>query len=77
MAIKKELIPCPLIERRKLVRSGSSTILTVPKSWLEYNGLKRGDYVLMVCSEDLVFKKLTEKNVKELHDKIDKIKNLI
>ncbi len=77
MVIKKELISCPLIERRKLIRSGSSTILTVPKSWLEYNGLKKGDDVLMVCSDDLVFKKLTEKNVKELHDKIDKIKNLI
>ncbi len=71
---EKELIPCPLIERRKLIRSGSSTILTVPKSWLEFNGLKRGDHVLMVCCDDLVFKKLTEKNVKELQDKVDKIK---
>ncbi len=77
MTEKNKLIPLPLVEKRKLCRSGSSTILTVPKSGLEFNGLKRGDYVLMVCCDDLVFKKLTEKNVKELHDKIDKIKRII
>lgn len=56
----------PIVEKRKLVASGSSVMLVVPKQWLEENKLDKGDEVLMVANGDLVFKKMTKENVDKI-----------
>ena len=63
-----EIKEVPIVEKRRLVASGASVILVVPKQWLAENELQAGNDVLMVANGDLTFKKLTKENV-------DKIKN--
>ena len=60
----------PLIERRKLVNSGTSVVLSIPKEWLQENGLKAGDEVIMVANGDLKFMKINKKNVDEIRNKL-------
>ena len=60
----------PLIERRKLVQSGTSVVLSIPKEWLQENGLKVGDEVIMVSNGDLKFMKINKKNVDEIRNKL-------
>jgi antitoxin component of MazEF toxin-antitoxin module len=63
-----EIEQIPIVEKRRLVASGSSVVLVVPKQWLSENSLKAGDDVLMVANGDLTYKKMTKENV-------DRIKN--
>lgn len=37
----------PSIEERRLVKLGTSVIVTLPHGWLRYHGLKAGDRVLV------------------------------
>ena len=67
MAIKE----VPIVEKRKLVASGASVMLVVPKQWLEENGLDRGDEVLMVANGDLTFKKMTKENVDKIRNQLN------
>ncbi|MGA2130297.1 MAG: AbrB/MazE/SpoVT family DNA-binding domain-containing protein [Candidatus Pacearchaeota archaeon] len=60
----------PIVEKRKLVASGSSVMLVVPKQWLEENGLDKGDEVLMVANGDLSFKKMTKENVDKIRNQL-------
>lgn len=61
----------PIVEKRKLVASGSSVILVVPKQWLEENDLEKGDEVLMVANGDLTFKKMTKENVDKIRNQLN------
>ena len=58
----------PMVEKKKLIASGASVMLVVPKQWLEENKLDKGDEVLMIANGSLTFQKMTQENV-------DKIKN--
>lgn len=60
----------PKIEKRKLITSGNSIVLTVPKDWIEENKLKAGDEVLMVSNGDLTFTKIEEHKIEELRKKL-------
>lgn len=60
----------PLIERRKLTRSGTSVVLRVPQDWMKENGLKEGDDVIMVANGDLVFKKINPENIEAIRQKL-------
>lgn len=60
----------PIVEKRKLVASGSSVMLVVPKQWLEENNLARGDEVLMVANGNLTFQKITEENVTKIRNQL-------
>lgn len=60
----------PLIERRKLTKSGTATVIRVPQDWMKENGLKEGDEVIMVANGDLVFKKITPKNVEAIRNQL-------
>jgi len=47
--------------KRKLVRTGkSSYAIILPKDWVEYYGLKEGDYVLLEVNKFIVIKPPTE-----------------
>lgn len=60
----------PIVEKRKLVASGASVMLVVPKQWLEENGLEKGDEVLMVANGDLMFRKITKENVNKIKQQL-------
>jgi antitoxin component of MazEF toxin-antitoxin module len=60
----------PIVEKRRLVASGSSVMLVVPKQWLEENGLDKGDDILMVANGDLTFKKMTKENVDKIRNQL-------
>lgn len=58
------------IQKRKLIQSGTSIVLTVPKVWLEKYNLKKGGSVLMVMTEDLIFRPATEENMKTVSEQL-------
>jgi len=60
----------PKIEKRKLMTSGNSVVLTVPREWMEENKLKAGDEVLMIANGNLVFSKMDSEMVKSLKEKL-------
>ena len=60
----------PMVEKKKLIASGASVMLVVPKQWLEENGLNKGDEVLMVANGDLTFKKITKENVDKIRNQL-------
>jgi hypothetical protein len=61
----------PKIEKRKLMTSGSSVVLTVPKEWLDENKLKAGEEVIMVMNGHLEFRKITEENVGKIRNQLN------
>lgn len=50
--VRKEKI-LPVIARRKLMISGGSIMVAVPKEWLEQHSLSSGDDVLVVANGSL------------------------
>lgn len=60
----------PIVEKKKLIASGASVMLVVPKQWLEDNGLNKSDEVLMVANGDLTFKKMTKENVDKIRNQL-------
>ena len=68
-----EKISPPLVDRRKLITAGSSVVISIPKKWLNENGLAAGDELLMIANGDLTFKKMTEKNIAFAHKKVAEI----
>lgn len=60
----------PIIEKRKLVASGASIVLSLPRKWIEENGLKIGDEVIVVANGDLQLMKNNQENVERINDKI-------
>ncbi|MBU0958193.1 MAG: AbrB/MazE/SpoVT family DNA-binding domain-containing protein [Nanoarchaeota archaeon] len=60
-----------MVEKRKLVASGSSVVAVIPKQWLEGNGLKAGDEVLMIANGDLKFQKMTGENIERIKNQLN------
>lgn len=60
----------PKVEKRKLMTSGTSIVLTVPKDWLEENKLEAGQEVIMVMNGKLTFMPITEENVKSIRTQL-------
>jgi len=56
----------PIVEKKKLVASGASVVVVIPRQWLEENGLGAGSEVLMVANGDLKFMKISKDNVDKL-----------
>jgi len=62
------------LEPRKIFRSGgSSYIVTLPKNWVEKNGLKAGDSILMDIGKEriTILAEKAEKHLKEAKIKVD------
>ena len=60
----------PLIERRKLVKSGSSVVVTVPAEWLREHKLHAGDEVMMVANGCLKFLEITPENIEQIRTQL-------
>ena len=61
----------PLVEKRKLLKSGSSIVITIPKEWLTENGLDVGDEVMMVSNGSLKFMKINKENVENVRNQLN------
>ena len=58
----------PKVEKRKLMASGSSVVLTVPKEWLVENDLDAGEEVMMIMNGSLNFTPITEENITKIRN---------
>lgn len=56
----------PKVEKRKLMASGASVVLTVPKEWLDENGLVAGEEVIMIMNGSLNFMPITDENITKI-----------
>ncbi len=63
-------IETPIVEIRKLIRSGKMVIAVLPKRWLEENQIVAGDSIISVSNGNLTFMKLTDENKKLLSKKL-------
>jgi len=70
-----ELKNPPIVEKRNLVKSGASIVLTLPKKWLEENDLEAGSEIIVVANGDLQILKSNKENVERLNKKISEIRN--
>jgi len=70
-----ELKNPPIVEKRKLVKSGASVVLTLPKKWLEENQLEAGSEIIVVANGDIQIMKSNNENVERLNKKISEIRN--
>ncbi len=70
-----ELKNPPIVEKRNLVKSGASIVLTLPKKWLEENDLKAGSEIIVVANGDLQILKSNKENTERLNEKISEIRN--
>lgn len=59
----------PTIYKRSLIRMGKGgLVISIPKSWTRYYGLKPGDRLEMIASSRLVVKPLTNRR-EQMHKK--------
>jgi len=70
-----ELKNPPIVEKRNLVKSGASVVLTLPKKWLEENNLDAGDEIIVVANGDIQIMKSNNENVERLNKKISEIRD--
>ncbi len=60
----------PIVEKRKLLTSGTSIMVAVPRQWLEEQGLEKGDEVLMIANGELRFLKANEENITKIRNQL-------
>ncbi len=65
-----EIQHTPIVEKRKLIASGSSVALIVPKQWLKEHGLEAGEEVLMIANGDLRFMKIEKESVEKIRNQL-------
>ena len=70
-----ELKNPPSIEERRLVASGASIVITLPKRWLEENKLKAGSEVIVIANGDLQILNKNKENVERMNKKISSLRN--
>jgi len=63
-----------MLETRKLMKSGTSTVVTIPTEWLKEHGLEAGQEVLMLANGDLHFMTLTKDNVDRVNKEITNLR---
>ena len=64
----------PVIARRKLMASGGSVMVAVPKEWLEQHSLSSGDEVLMVANGSLRVLPESKELIEKLHKILGEVK---
>ncbi len=60
----------PSVERRNLVRSGASVVISLPQKWLKENDLSAGSSVIVIANGDLQILKASQDNIDKLNEKI-------
>ena len=46
----------PMKQKRRIIQLGRSRVIALPKGWLEYRDLKKGDEVEIVIDEELTIR---------------------
>jgi len=72
----KELVKMPVIEERRITKSGSSFIITLPKEWTEEHGIKEGDRILVKANGHIEIRVKSNENLKLMNEEIMAIRNL-
>lgn len=65
----------PSVEKRKLVKSGASVVISLPKKWLQENGLGIDDEVIVIANGDLQLMKNNKENVERINKRISNIRD--
>ena len=50
----------PMLQRRKILKCGGSSVIALPKGWLRYNELDLGDEVELVIDQGVTIQRLNE-----------------
>ena len=65
----------PIIEKRRLVKSGASLVVSLPKKWLAENGLSDGGEIIIKANGDLKIVVANEENIGEMNKQIENIRH--
>ncbi len=63
-------IQTPIVKRGKLVVSGASLVVTLPKEWIQEHDLKAGEEVMIVSNGDIRIMKITEENAEKIRNQL-------
>ncbi|MBU2616971.1 MAG: AbrB/MazE/SpoVT family DNA-binding domain-containing protein [Nanoarchaeota archaeon] len=65
----------PMLEERRVTLSGSSLIMTLPKEWIEENGIKAGDTILIKVNGHIEIRAKNNENLDIMNKEILQIRN--
>ncbi len=65
----------PIIEKRKLVKSGASFVVSLPRKWLEEHNLINGGEIIIRANGDLKIVAADKENIIEMNKQIDNIRD--
>jgi len=69
------LIKMPVLEERRITKSGSSFIMTLPKEWIEEHRVKEGDRILIKANGHIEIRIKNEENIKKMNDEVLAVRN--
>lgn len=69
----KKKVQRPIVLTRKIHKVGGSSVIAVPKEWLDQHGIKDGEDVTIVANRDM--KILSPESVKEYYDAVTRVVN--
>lgn len=70
-----ELIKMPVIEERKVTKSGSSFVVTLPQAWAEENNLKGGEMILVKANGYVEIRVKNDDNIKKMNEEVRAIRS--
>lgn len=59
--------PVPISDQRKIIRIGTTHYVSVPEEWLQFHGIKVGDYVYIIADSEFRMLPLTKELAEKLH----------
>ena len=62
----------PIVKTGKLLTSGSSITVAMPKEWLKSKGLEAGQEIIIVANGDLRIMKKNKENTERLRNQLNK-----
>lgn len=72
-----DIINMPIIEKRRLVKSGASLVISLPRKWLEENGLIDGGEVIVRANGDLRLEVANPENIQKMNEQIEDVRKHI
>ncbi len=70
-----DLIKMPAIEERRITKSGSSLIMTLPKAWTDENNLEEGNMILVRANGHIEIRVKNEENIKKMNEEVLSVRN--
>ena len=65
----------PTFEKRKLVKSGASYVVSIPRKWLEENDLTEGGDIIVKANGELKIEVANKENINKMNQQIENIRN--